>query len=60
MAGLASTKISVNGKTVKASYDVKVGDVIAVQFGERRVKVEVLNLNDNANKTDASGMYREI
>lgn len=55
-----SGRVSVNEKAVKPSYDVKVGDVIAVQFGERRVKVEVLNLNDNANKTDASGMYREI
>ena len=53
-------RVSANEKTVKPSYDVKVGDVIAVQFGERQVRVEVLSLNENTSKADASGMYREI
>ena len=35
-------RITVNGRTAKASYDVKVGDVIEIAFGQRTVKVEVL------------------
>ena len=53
-------KVSVNGKPAKASYDVKVGDRIAIQFGARTVTVEVLQVADNVRKDDASAMYREI
>ena len=52
--------ISVNGKVVKASYDVKVGDVIEIAFGQRTVKVEVLAVTENAKKDDAAAMYREL
>ena len=45
---------------VKASYDVKVGDVIEIRFGQRTVAVEVLEVNEYANKSDAHTMYREI
>ncbi len=55
-----SERISVNGKVVKASYDVKVGDVIEIRFGQRTVAVEVLEVNEYANKSDAHTMYREI
>ena len=55
-----SERISVNGKVVKASYDVKVGDVIEIRFGQRTVAVEVLGVNEYANKSDAHTMYREI
>lgn len=53
-------KVSVNGRPAKASYDVKVGDRIAIQFGARTVTVEVLQVADNVRKDDASAMYREI
>ena len=53
-------KISVNGRQVKASYQVKVGDVIEIAFGNRAVKVEVTEINENAKKDDAAAMYREI
>lgn len=53
-------KVSVNGKPAKASYDVKVGDRIEIQFGARTVAVEVLQVADNVRKDDAVGMYREI
>lgn len=53
-------RIIVNGKTVKASYHVKVGDIIEVHFGEHVLKVEVLKIEDNVAKADAAGMYREI
>jgi len=55
-----NTRVSVNGRAAKASYGVKVGDVIAIQFGEKTVKVEVLLVQDNVRKDDASAMYREL
>ncbi len=53
-------RICVNGKQAKASYQVKVGDVIEIQFGQRALKVEVLSVNEHATKADAPAMYREI
>ena len=53
-------RVSVNGRPAKASYDVKVGDVIELRFGARTVRVEVLQVADNIRKDDASAMYREV
>ena len=53
-------RICVNGRVVKASYDVKVGDKIELSMGTRTIGVEVLEVADNVRKDDASGMYREI
>ena len=53
-------RVSVNGRTVKASYQVKVGDVIEVAFGQRRLKVEVTEISETATKAGAPAMYREI
>ena len=53
-------RVSVNGRTAKASYDVKPGDVIEVRFGQRTVKVEVLSISEHATKADAPAMYREV
>ncbi|MBQ1263967.1 MAG: RNA-binding S4 domain-containing protein [Oscillospiraceae bacterium] len=55
-----NARVSVNGRTVKASYEVKVGDVIEIAFGARTVTVEVLQVADNVRKDDAVGMYREV
>ncbi len=52
--------VSVNGRTAKASCDVKPGDVIEIRFGQRLLRVEVLEVNEHAAKADASAMYREI
>ena len=52
--------MSVNGRQVKASYQVKVGDVIEIAFGQRTVKVEVTEVNEVANKSNAAAMYKEI
>ena len=51
-------RVSVNGRVVKASYDVKVGDVIEIRLGERIVKVEVLLVAEHALKNDAALMYK--
>ena len=53
-------RIVVNGRTVKASYQVKIGDVIEVGFGSRNLKVKVLSINENANKETACEQYEII
>ena len=53
-------RVTVNGRTAKASYDVKIGDVLEIRFGQKTVKVEVLNLSEFTKKADAVAMYREI
>ena len=53
-------RISVNGRVVKASYDVKVGDRIEISMGPRTVAVEVLLVAENVRKDDAAAMYREV
>ena len=51
-------KVTVNGKVARASYDVKVGDLIEIQMGENLLKAEVLIVTEHANKNDAGLMYR--
>ncbi len=53
-------KISVNGKQIKASYQVKLGDIIEITYGSRTVKVEVLDIKTHVLKDEASNLYREI
>ena len=55
-----SERVSVNGRKVKASYEVKLGDIIEVRFGQKTLKVEVLSISEHAAKADAPAMYREI
>ena len=53
-------RISVNGRVVKASYDVKVGDKLEISMGPRVVTVEVLQVAETVRKDDAAAMYKEI
>ena len=53
-------RVCVNGRQVKASYQVKVGDVIEISFGQRSLKVEVLQVSETASKSDAPALYKEI
>ena len=53
-------RVSVNGRQAKASYQVKVGDVIEIAFGQRTLKVEVTEVNETATKADAPAMYKEL
>lgn len=53
-------RVTVNGRTAKASYDVKVGDIIEIRYGQRTVKVEVLAVAEAAAKADAAAMYRQL
>ena len=53
-------RIAVNGRVVKASYNVKVGDIIEVSFGQRTLKVRVTDVKDVVKKDDASTLYEVI
>lgn len=55
-----NARVTVNGRPAKASYDVKVGDKLTIQFGQRTVHVEVLQVAETVRKDDAVAMYREI
>ena len=51
-------RISVNGKVAKASYDVKIGDIIEVAIGARSIRAEVVSIAETVRTDDAAGMYR--
>ena len=53
-------RISVNGRQVKPSYQVKPGDVIEIAYGQRVLKVEVTAITETASKESAATMYREL
>ena len=53
-------RISVNGRVVKASYEVKAGDRLEITMGTRTVAVEVVQVADNVRKDDAAAMYKEV
>ena len=53
-------RISVNGRVVKASYEVKVGDRLEITMGPRTIAVEVVQVADNVRKDDAGAMYKEV
>ena len=52
--------VCVNGRRAKASYDVKLGDEIEITFGERTLKLRVLEVKEHVAKADASSMYEII
>lgn len=53
-------RILVNDKVVKPSYDVKIGDVIAIRFGEKETKVRVTMITEHVKKDEASGMFEAV
>lgn len=53
-------RVNANGRVVKASYDVKIGDEITIQFGSREIKVSVVDINEYATKENAAMMYEVI
>ncbi len=53
-------RITVNDRVARASYEVKVGDRIALHFGERTLTVEVLSVVETVGKADAAALYREL
>ena len=52
--------VSVNGRVVKASYDVKVGDVLELRFGEKTMRAEVLKISEHVGKDAAAELYKVL
>lgn len=52
--------VSVNGKRAKASYDVKENDVIEIRFGEKTLRIRVLDVRETVAKSDASSLYEVL
>lgn len=55
-----NARVTANGRSVKASYEVKAGDVLELRFGEKSVRVEVLSVAEQVKKNEAPAMYREL
>ena len=53
-------RVVANGRPVKASYQVKEGEILEIAFGNRTLKVEVVDVRETAGKADAPAMYREL
>ena len=53
-------RVSVNGRVVKASYDVKVGDEIEIRFGSKALKIRVTEVREQVGKSDAATLYEVI
>ena len=53
-------KILVNDKTARASYDVKPGDLIEIQMGQKSLKVRVEQVTEVVRKEDAAGLYAVV
>ena len=55
-----SERILVNGKVAKPSKELKVNDIVTIEFGKKEISVKVLSLNPVVKKDDASSMYELI
>lgn len=53
-------RVSVNEKVARASYDVKIGDIVKIEFGSRTLKFRVLSLTEAIKKEDAALMYEML
>ncbi|MBH9991761.1 RNA-binding S4 domain-containing protein [Lactobacillus sp. W8092] len=53
-------RISVNDRVAKSSSDVQVGDIITIHYGDKIVKVQVLQLNELAKKNEATDLYKRV
>ena len=55
-----TSRVTVNGRAAKASYDVKVGDMITVTFGSKNVTIRVLDIRETTKKSESVGMYEIV
>ncbi len=53
-------KVTANGRPVKASYEVKEGDILSLTFGQRTTTVKVLSVREIVGKDGAEGLYEEV
>jgi ribosomal 50S subunit-recycling heat shock protein len=52
--------VSVNGRPAKASYDVKVGDILEITFGQRTLKIRVVCVQEHVTKAGATELYEVV
>ena len=55
-----SSRVTVNGKPAKPSYDVKIGDELTIAFGAKQVTVRVIEIKETTKKSESVGMYEII
>lgn len=55
-----ASRVMINDKPAKASTQVKVGDVITIAFGNKEVKVEVLDVQETVKKDEAKDLFRYL
>ena len=53
-------RVSVNGVTAKSAREIRPGDIIEISFGARKLRAEVLSVQETVRKDDAAAMYREL
>lgn len=53
-------RVIINGKVVKASYDVKVNDIVEIRYGEKIIKFKINSISENAKKAEAGEMVEFI
>jgi len=53
-------RVLANGKVVKAGYEVKVGDIIEIKFGDKLTKLEIKTIKDNPRKEEAAELYEVL
>lgn len=55
-----SSRVTVNGRPAKPSYDVKIGDELTIAFGAKQITVRVLEIRETTKKSESLGMYEII
>ena len=55
-----SSRVTVNGKPAKPSYDVKIGDELTIAFGAKQITVRVLEIRETTKKSESIGMYEIV
>ena len=55
-----NARVTVNGRPAKASYDVKVGDILEITFGARTLRIRVLEVKETVGKDAASSLYEVV
>lgn len=53
-------RVLINDKLAKASANVKVGDILTIQFGNKDVKVEILDVQETVKKDEAKELFKYI
>ncbi len=56
----ANERVLINGKVAKPAKEVNLGDIIDVIYGERVLRIRVLDIRENVRKNDADSLYEVV